>query len=197
MKSSRLFQRAQAIERAKGLLIFVTMRGMNRVLFASLGRTARSLLLLLVVLQGAVAAAQSSLNGERRVALVVGNSSYRSSPLKNPQNDAGEVSKALRNLDFEVVERENLGREAFSLAIREFGDRLKGAHVALFYFAGHGLQVKGRNYLVPVDADIAREDEVPYRSLDVNEVLDKMDSARTAINLMPNKLQSVCILRTN
>ena len=50
---------------------------------------------------------------------------------------------------------------------------------------------------MPVDADIAREDEVPYRSLDVNEVLDKMDSARTAINPMPNKLQSVCILRTN
>ena len=122
--------------------------------------------------------------GERRVALVVGNSSYKTSPLKNPANDARAMAAALRRLGFEVIERQNLTREAFSLAARDFGDRLKGATVGLFYFAGHGLQVRGRNFLVPVDADIAREDEVPYRSLDVNEVLDKMDAARTPINLV-------------
>lgn len=109
MKSSKLFQRSQPIERVKGPLIFVTMRSMNRILIFSLGRTARSLLLLLVVLQGADAAAQSGLNGERRVALVVGNPSYRSSPLKNPQNDAREVSKALRNLNFEVINAKTWG----------------------------------------------------------------------------------------
>ena len=137
------------------------------------------------MLVGSVGAhAQSSAAPERRVALVVGNSSYRTSPLKNPQNDARAVASALRKLNFEVIERSNLSREAFSLLVREFGDRLKGASVGLFYFAGHGLQVKGRNYLVPVDVDIAREDEVPYRSLDLNEVLDKMDSARTPVNLV-------------
>ncbi len=121
---------------------------------------------------------------ERRVALVIGNAAYKSSPLQNPVNDSRAVSESLRKLGFEVIERQNVGREGFASVVREFGDKLRGASVGLFYFAGHGLQVKGRNYLVPIDADIAREDEVPYRSFDVNEVLDKMDSARTAVNLV-------------
>lgn len=122
---------------------------------------------------------------ERRVALVIGNAAYKSvTPLQNPVNDSKAVSEQLRRLGFEVIERQNLSREGFAGVVREFGDKLRGASVGLFYFAGHGLQVKGRNYLVPVDADIAREDEVPYRSFDVNEVLDKMDSARTAVNLV-------------
>jgi uncharacterized caspase-like protein len=121
---------------------------------------------------------------ERRVALVVGNAGYKTSPLLNPVNDSRDMAKALRGLGFEVIERQNLSREGFSSVIREFGDKLRGASVGLFYFAGHGLQVKGRNFLVPVDADIAREDEVQYRSFDVGEVLDKMDSARTPVNLV-------------
>jgi uncharacterized caspase-like protein len=122
---------------------------------------------------------------ERRVALVIGNAAYKTvTTLQNPVNDSRAVAKSLRSLGFEVVERENVGREGFALAVREYGDKLRGASVGLFYFAGHGLQVKGRNYLVPVDADIAREDEVQYRSFDVNEVLDKMDSARTAVNIV-------------
>lgn len=130
------------------------------------------------------AAAQERGAAERRVALVIGNSAYRVGALKNPANDARDMARALRGLGFEVIERQNLGREAFATAVREFGDRLRGASVGLFYFAGHGLQVRGRNFLVPVDADIAREDEVPYRSFEVNEVLDKMDSARTPVNLV-------------
>jgi uncharacterized caspase-like protein len=130
------------------------------------------------------AMAQDRGAAERRVALVIGNASYKMAPLKNPLNDAHDMAKALRGLGFEVIERQNLSREAFSGVVREFGDRLRGATVGLFYFAGHGLQVRGRNFLVPVDADIAREDEVPYRSFDVNEVLDKMDSARTPVNLV-------------
>lgn len=139
---------------------------------------------LVVLLCSPAGHAQDRGLGERRVALVVGNAAYKNSPLKNPANDAKAIAAALRRMNFEVIERQNLGREAFALAAREFGDKLKGASVALFYFAGHGLQVRGHNYLVPVDADIAREDEVPYRSIDVNEVLDKMDSARTPINLV-------------
>lgn len=121
---------------------------------------------------------------ERRVALVIGNSTYKISPLPNPVNDSRAMSEALRGLGFEVIERQNLGREDFAKAVREYGDKLRGASVGLFYFAGHGLQVKGRNFLVPIDADIQREDEVPYRGFDLNEVLDKMDSARTAVNLV-------------
>ena len=142
------------------------------------------LLATLGLLVAATAAAQERGLTERRVALVIGNASYKVSPLKDPVNDARDVANALRRLDFEVIERQNLGRDGFSAVVREFGDKLRGATVGLFYFAGHGMQVKGRNFLVPVDADIAREDEVPYRGFDVNEVLDKMDSARTVVNLV-------------
>ena len=133
---------------------------------------------------GLDAVAQERGPAERRVALVIGNAAYKSAPLQNPVNDSRAMAKTLRGLGFDVIERQNLSREAFSGVVREFGDKLRGASVGLFYFAGHGLAVKGRNFLVPVDADIAREDEVPYRSFDVGEVLDKMDSARTTINLV-------------
>ncbi len=133
---------------------------------------------------GLGAVAQERAPTERRVALVIGNAAYKSAPLQNPVNDSRAMAKTLRGLGFDVIERQNLSREAFSGVVREFGDKLRGASVGLFYFAGHGLAVKGRNFLVPVDADIAREDEVAYRSFDVGEVLDKMDSARTPINLV-------------
>ncbi len=130
------------------------------------------------------AVAQERGAAERRVALVIGNAAYKTAPLNNPLNDSRDMAKALRSLGFDVIERQNLSREGFSGVVREFGDKLRGASVGLFYFSGHGLQVRGRNFLVPVDADIAREDEVQYRSFDVNEVLDKMDSARTPVNLV-------------
>lgn len=142
------------------------------------------LLMALALCWGLGAMAQERAPSERRVALVIGNAAYKSAPLQNPVNDSRAMARTLRGLGFDVIERQNLSREAFSGVVREFGDKLRGASVGLFYFAGHGLAVKGRNFLVPVDADIAREDEVPYRSFDVNEVLDKMDSARTPINLV-------------
>ncbi len=148
-----------------------------------MGRLLAGWLLAALAFAGAAQAQDRGL-AERRVALVIGNAAYKSAPLQNPVNDSRDVANALRRMGFEVIERQNLGREGFAGVVREFGDKLRGASVGLFYFAGHGLQVKGRNFLVPVDADIAREDEVPYRSFDVNEVLDKMDSARTAVNLV-------------
>ena len=69
-------------------------------------------------------------------------------------------------------------------AIRVFGNQLKAGGAGLFYYAGHGMQVKGRNFLIPVDADIQNEDEVPYRSVDANEVLSKMETAKNRLNLM-------------
>ena len=140
--------------------------------------------LVALALLAAAALAQDRGPADRRVALVIGNATYKTAPLQNPVNDSRAMAKALRGLGFEVIERQNLSREGFSGVAREFGDKLRGATVGLFYFAGHGLQIKGRNFLVPVDADIAREDEVQYRSFDVNEVLDKMDSARTPVNLV-------------
>ncbi len=119
-----------------------------------------------------------------RVALVIGNSSYQVSPLRNPVNDARAMAQSLRELGFDVIAKENLSLHQMDDAVREFGRRMERSHVALFYFAGHGLQIKGRNYLVPVDANFEHEDEVAYRSLDAGQVLDKMDSAKTKVNLM-------------
>ncbi len=121
---------------------------------------------------------------ERKVALVIGNGAYETAALKNPVSDARAVAKLLRELGFDVLLRENVNDEGFSEAMRAFGTRLKPGGVSLFYFAGHGMQVGGRNYLIPVGASIENEDEVPYRAIDANQVLDKMSRAASSLNLV-------------
>jgi uncharacterized caspase-like protein len=122
---------------------------------------------------------------ERRIALVIGNAAYRNySPLQNPVNDARAISKALTQAGFKVTLRENASRIDMIRAVRSFGDSLAKDGVALFYFAGHGVQVSERNYLIPVDADIQREDEVQHFSLDAATVLEKMDRTQGRINLL-------------
>jgi hypothetical protein len=125
--------------------------------------------------------------GQRRVALVIGNNSYPSAPLLNPVNDAKAMAAALGNTGFAVILRTNASQSDIQAALREFGNRLKdggpGA-AGLFYFAGHGMQIKGRNFLVPVGANIEHEDEVAYQSVDAQAVLDKMESAGNGTNLV-------------
>jgi hypothetical protein len=122
---------------------------------------------------------------EQRIALVIGNSAYKDSPLGNPVNDARAIAGALQKSGFKVIERENLGLKDMQVALREFGDALKkGGGVGLFYYAGHGMQVKGRNFLIPVDAQIEREDEVAYNSVDAGQVLDKMEAAGNRLNIV-------------
>lgn len=121
---------------------------------------------------------------ERRVALVIGNSAYQDSPLKNPVNDAKSIAEALRQFDFEVIELVDQSRISMHRAIQKFGHKLKEADVGLFYYAGHGMQVKGKNYLLPVDSDILAEDDVPYYAIDANEVLAKMQSANNPVNIV-------------
>ena len=122
---------------------------------------------------------------DARIALVVGNGAYKTSPLNNPVNDARAITRALKELGFEVLLRENLTQQGFLGALREFGSRLKDTGgVGLFYYAGHGMQVKGANYLIPVDAAIEGEDEVRYLSIDANQVLDKMDQAGNRLNIV-------------
>ena len=121
---------------------------------------------------------------EQRVALVIGNSSYKSAPLKNPVNDAQDIARSLQGLGFQVTLKQNQSRDAMAQAIREFGNQLKRGGTGLFYYAGHGMQVKGKNFLLPVDADIQSEDEVPYRGIDANELLAKMESAKNRVNIV-------------
>ncbi len=123
-------------------------------------------------------------NGESRLALVIGNGGYKESPLRNPVNDARAVAETLRNLDFEVIERTNLDFEGMNRAVDLFGERMHGGGVALFYFAGHGVQYQGKNYLVPLSANIKKENEIRYRSMDAGLVLAKMEDARNRINIV-------------
>ena len=121
---------------------------------------------------------------ELRHALVIGNSNYTTAPLKNPVNDARAMAKALGAAGFNVRVVEDATHIGMQRAVRLWGDDIAKGGVGLFYYAGHGLQVKGKNYLVPVNAEIDREDEIDFSTLDVNFVLAKMDSAKNALNIV-------------
>jgi hypothetical protein len=126
-----------------------------------------------------------SANLNQRVALVIGNADYRMGPLLNPVNDARAISNALRNANFDVIKYENLATMAdMKKAVREFGSRIQNGGVGLFYYAGHGMQVNGNNYLIPVQAEIYKEEEVEFESLDVNFVLAQMESAHNRMNII-------------
>ena len=119
-----------------------------------------------------------------RVALIIGNSAYAAGPLNNPKNDARGMSEALRALGFDVVVRENAKNLDMRRAVVEFGEKLTAGGVGLFYYSGHGMQVGGKNYLLPVDADLKSERYVSVESLDVDSVLAQMDSAKSAVNIV-------------
>jgi len=144
---------------------------------------------LLVVHTWAVIAAESKRSpgvapGEKRVALIIGNSAYKAAPLKNPSNDARDMAARLRSLGFDVVERTNLTTRQIASTLREFRSKLAPGAVAVFFYAGHGLQIKGVNYLPTVDADISSEEDVPLQSFDVNKVLELMEESKTRLNLI-------------
>ncbi|MDP3428417.1 MAG: caspase family protein [Humidesulfovibrio sp.] len=145
--------------------------------------------------QKAELAATSSLPGQpprpkasgpvgRRVALVIGNSAYPTAPLKNPVNDARDMASALKSLGFEVILRENASLAQREDAVDEFWGRLKKGGAGLFYFAGHGLQVHGKNYLVPVDARLSAEQDAKYRCMDAGLVLGRMEDAGNGLNIV-------------
>lgn len=124
---------------------------------------------------------------DRRVAFVVGNGAYRSvEPLPNPPIDARAMASLLRNAGFEVVEGTDLGRDAMTARLRDFALRTQGADVALFFYAGHGIAVNGKNYLIPVDADLKSELDVKFgAAIDVDVTLDQtMGDAKVKLVLL-------------
>ncbi len=122
--------------------------------------------------------------GEKRLALVFGNAGYKAGPLRNPATDANDMAVTLNDLGFEVMHKENSSQREMENAIHEFGRRLKEGDVGLFYFAGHGVQVKGRNYLIPLGAEIREETDVKYEAVDVGRVLDAMYNAGNNVNIV-------------
>ncbi|NVO12555.1 MAG: tetratricopeptide repeat protein [Rhodoplanes sp.] len=119
-----------------------------------------------------------------RVALVIGNGTYKyATTLPNPPNDAGDLTRSLRTIGFDVVEGINLGKQDMELKIREFGRKLDRADLALFFYAGHGLQVADKNYLVPIDAKLERQGDLAFDTVTVDDVLSQMESERR-VNLV-------------
>lgn len=121
---------------------------------------------------------------EQRIALVIGNGAYTISPLKNPVNDAKDMANKLRSLGFDVIERNNLQTRQIGATLREFRSKLVPGAVALVFYAGHGLQIKGDNYLPAVDAEINSEEDVPNQSLAVKQIMDVLDESKTRLNLV-------------
>lgn len=120
----------------------------------------------------------------QRVALVIGNGAYRDAPLHNPGNDARAMAQALKESGFTVTLQVDTDIQGMLTSIRRFGDQLRKGGVGVFYYAGHGMQIKGRNYLIPVNSVIQREDEVAYQAVDAQAILDKMEAAGNGTNIM-------------
>ncbi|WP_316896859.1 SUMF1/EgtB/PvdO family nonheme iron enzyme [Pseudodesulfovibrio indicus] len=133
--------------------------------------------LLLVSLVAALLALPSPARASSRVALVIGNSDYEQAPLQNPANDATDIATTLIELGFEVNLLKNGDRSQMERAINAFGKNLRGAEIGLFYFAGHGAEVEGINYLFPLHAGIDSEADVKYRTVDSRYVLAEMEGA--------------------
>jgi TPR repeat protein len=140
--------------------------------------------LLVASAQLACALEREGASGEKKFALVIGNGHYKSSPLKNPVNDARAMAATLQSFGFEVVLQENASYKDMRRAIIEFGNRLRDGGVGVFYYAGHGLQVSGHNYMVPVDAVIQGDSEVAVEAVDVDYVLSRMETARNRLNIV-------------
>jgi len=144
-------------------------------------RTTTGLILALAALFLLTAQAHAS---EGRFALVIGNSAYKDKPLKNPANDAKDMGRTLTRLGFDVQLKTDVSLRDMEEAIREFGLRLKRGGVGLFYFAGHGVQVQGVNYLVPVGARIGSESDAKFECVDAGRVLGKMEDAGNELNIV-------------
>ena len=121
---------------------------------------------------------------ENRVALVIGNSSYSHAPLQNPLNDAQDMGQLLKSFDFKVTHREDLDKKGMERAIYNFTRKLGKGTVGLFYYAGHGIQVEGENYLLPVDAKIEAEADVRWEAVPLGELLEGIRSAGGGLNMV-------------
>jgi uncharacterized caspase-like protein len=142
--------------------------------------------IVLAILGLAMVAAPAA--ADKRVALVIGNSAYQNvARLENPVNDARLMADTLRGLGFTLVgggAQLNLDKAGFDNAVQSFGNQVVGADVGLFYYAGHGVQVRNSNYLVPVSANPTREADVFVQMVDIAVVLSQMEGSGTKLNLV-------------
>ncbi|MDB9425823.1 GUN4 domain-containing protein [Microcystis aeruginosa CS-564/01] len=132
------------------------------------------------------AVTQNSLNlqQQQRIALVIGNANYTVGKLKTPLNDATDMANALKELGFEVILLKDSSKRQMDDALDQFTTRINQGYVGLFYYAGHGMQVEGENYLIPVNAQIKAEKDIQYESMPLGKILGRMEDAGNRINIV-------------
>ncbi|NNF80448.1 MAG: hypothetical protein HKN05_20695, partial [Rhizobiales bacterium] len=140
---------------------------------------------ILIVLVWLALAASGPAQAERRVALVIGNGAYTNSPaLNNPANDAAVVAASLKALKFEVIRLINGNHRRMLDAMAAFGRAASGADVALVFYAGHAVQVSGRNWLLPVASTISAETDLPAQAIRTSDIMEMMETSGAALKLM-------------
>ncbi|MBS7807642.1 caspase family protein [Variovorax sp. PCZ-1] len=121
---------------------------------------------------------------DNKLALVIGNADYRVKPLRNAVSDARSMASAMREVGFNLIMRENASQASMIDAMKEFWLRSRRSEARLLYFSGHGIQHRGRNYLVPVDMVIENEEDVPRRAASVDEVVEKLNENSKGVNVV-------------
>jgi uncharacterized caspase-like protein len=119
-----------------------------------------------------------------RVALVIGNGAYGKAPLKNPVADATAVADELRKLGFDVALLKDAPWQQMNKEVLAFAERAAASDVRVVYYAGHGAQIRGRNYLVPVDVQVDGEDDLQRKSVDLSELTDRLSRQTKAVNVV-------------
>jgi uncharacterized caspase-like protein len=128
--------------------------------------------------------ARSITSSENRVALVIGNRNYKTAPLQNSVNDANDLADLLTRKNFEVIKVLDGTRLEIREAIKKFSSKIASGAIGLFYYSGHGVQVEGENYLVPIDARIEYQEEVPDECIGVSTILRYMEASNNKLNIM-------------
>jgi hypothetical protein len=122
---------------------------------------------------------------QKRLALIIGNSNYQGiGALKNPANDVRAMETALRSVGFDVMKYEDLDLKGTRKAIENFGAQLPSYDAALFFYAGHGIQINGTNYIVPVDVSIENEQDAAYECVQTSQIIAKMEAAQCKVNIV-------------
>jgi formylglycine-generating enzyme required for sulfatase activity len=123
-------------------------------------------------------------SNQRKLALVIGNASYAEGALKNPTNDARLMESTLRQLGFQVERVENADLQRMKRAVRDFGSRAQAADVAVIFFAGHGMQVKGENYLIPIGAQVNREADIDIEAFRASSLVEQVEGAKVGLIIL-------------
>ena len=138
----------------------------------------------ILVMACLVLTASPSIGASQRVALVIGNANYAESPLRNPVRDAKAIAARLRDLQFEVVEVVDADLKGMQRGLVEFLGAIDQGATALVFFAGHGIQANGRNYLLPIDATLESEMSLRFDAMEVNDVLEELERSGSRTNIL-------------